>query len=75
MNYTYKGEELSQKRAISEVEQFKWPTWCSKYNYLSSNRVSINGNNPLLQSVPRTCFKATNNSCIGQTQIFYMPTE
>lgn len=37
--------------------------------HLSSNRVSIKGNKPLLKSVPKTCFKATNNSCTHQIRI------
>lgn len=31
-------------------------------HYRSSNNVSIRGNNPLLKSVPSTCFKATRSS-------------
>ena len=37
-------------------------------HYLSSNSVSIKGNSPLLKSVPRTCFNATNNSCLNRTK-------
>ena len=40
----------------------------STKHYLSSNSVSIKGNSPLLKSVPRTCFNATNNSCLNRNK-------